>query len=102
MLNRLIAWGNTFSIGNRKRTLWQEIGMQLIEQPGHYLITYLPCFVACLIGGATGVGIVAATAAIFFYREGRQYPSSRWYDPWLDGCVGAAGLITALAMYWTG
>ena len=101
MLNRLIQWGNTFSIGNRKRTLWQEIGMQLIEQPGHFLMTYIPAFIACLIGGLPGVILIAATAGAFYYREGRQYPSSRLYDPWLDGCVGAAGLITAIAQYWS-
>ena len=102
MIKRLIEWGNSFEIGNRKRTLWQEIGMQAIEQPAHFLMTYVPTFIACIVGGKTGVGIVAATAAFFFYREGRQYPSSRWYDPWLDGCVGAAGIINALAMFWQG
>ena len=100
MIKRLIAWGNTFSIGNRKRTLWQEIGMQLIEQPAHALMTGIPTYIACLVGGVPGVILIAATAGAFFYREGRQYPSSRWYDPWLDGCVGAAALITVLAQFW--
>ena len=92
-MRKLIDWGNSFSIGNRGRTLWQEIGMQTIEQIAHFAVAFAITVTASWIGGLIGFALFALGAGYIGFREGTQYPSSRWYDQPLDVLFFLMGAI---------
>lgn len=98
MIKRLIDWGNSFSIGNRGRTLWEELMMQLIEQPLHFLMGFAA--VSILIF-PTYVGLAMGMAAVVWIvvREWQQWPSSRIYDPPLDWSFLIAGGAAAFLIF---
>lgn len=90
LIQKLKNWGNGFSIGNRARTLWQELRAQMIEQPAHFLMGLLfPLMLA--FPDVVGCVIAIGWACFIVLREWEQWPSSRWYDPWLDGLFLAGG-----------
>ncbi|GEM_PF-3545986 len=74
----------------RKEMLWQPV-----DQAGHFLITAAPIALSRVTLGTPLAGL--AIIPVMAYREYRQWPSERWWDPPLDwaflGLGAAAGLF---------
>ncbi len=87
-----------------KSPVLAEVAKQAIDQPLHVLMavasvwaigwplayfTETPLWLAAALAGT-------ATAAWMGVREYLQWPSSRWWDPWLDWFFEAGGLALGL------
>ena len=77
--------------------LLAEVVKQAAEQPLHFVMSAGPVWLSrCLTAVPWyGWGAVPALA----YREWRQWPSKRWWDPLLDAGFLLLGLMTAT---WSG
>ncbi len=89
-----------------RRPVLGEIVKQLIDQYLHVLTTVVSVWslaslvywaspyswVAVAVTLSTTVGVLG-TAAWNIYREWKQWPSSRWWDPYLDWTFQTAGTI---------
>lgn len=83
----------------------KELAKQCIDQPLHVLMAVASVWVigGLLVLAHVPVWLAAAvagviTAAWMAYREYKQWPSERWYDPILDWTFEAGGL--ALGLWW--
>lgn len=68
----------------------REILKQLVDQPLHF--AWAAMSAAAVFWGPLGLtllGVLSTTAIVA--REYEQWPSSRWYDPYLDWTFFAAG-----------
>ena len=74
------------------KVLW-EIGKQAVEQPGHLLIAAAPIWLSRSLVGVPWYGWAAAPLLV--YREWRQWPSKRWWDPPLDWAFLTIGGVAA-------
>lgn len=76
----------------------KEIGKQLVDQSLHVLIAAASVWiigwplqhVVDIVVSVFAAGVL--TFAWIAYREVKQWPSDRWYDPPLDGVFWAVGL----------
>jgi hypothetical protein len=71
----------------------REIGKQAIDQPAHVLIAAAPIWLSRHLVGVPWYGWAAAP--LLAYREWRQWPSSRWWDPPLDWAFLTIGAVLA-------
>jgi hypothetical protein len=71
----------------------KEVGKQAIDQPGHFLIGAAPIWASRSLVAVPWFGWVAAP--ILAYREWRQWPSNRWWDPPLDWAFLTLGAVVA-------
>jgi hypothetical protein len=77
----------------RQHNLVREIVKQSIEQPLHFLMAAAPIWLSRCLTAVPWYGwsIVPALA----WREWRQWPSKRWWDPPLDAAFLILGVIGA-------
>jgi hypothetical protein len=77
----------------RERALVREVVKQSIEQPLHFLMAAGPIWLSRCLTAVPWYGwsMVPALA----YREWRQWPSNRWWDPLLDATFLILGVIGA-------
>jgi hypothetical protein len=75
----------------REHDLVREVVKQSIEQPLHFLMAAGPIWLSRCVTAVPWYGwsIVPALA----YREWRQWPSKRWWDPLLDATFLILGVI---------
>lgn len=72
-----------------------ELTKQAIDQPAHFLWAFGAFYIGLNVG-PIGYLFTAAHVAAIIYREYKQWPSSRWYDPYLDWTfyiIGAAAAV---------
>jgi hypothetical protein len=77
----------------RTGKILKEIVKQAVEQPGHLLIAAAPIWLSRSLVGVPWYGWAAAPLLI--YREWRQWPSKRWWDPPLDWAFLTIGAVLA-------
>jgi hypothetical protein len=75
-----------------RAVLW-EVRKQAVDQPLHFLLTAGPIELSRYLVGVPWYGW--AITPLLAYREWRQWPSKRWWDPPLDWAVLALGVIVA-------
>lgn len=71
----------------------REVRKQAVDQPLHFLIAAGPIALSRYLTGVPWYGW--ATAPLLAYREWRQWPSKRWWDPPLDWAVLVFGAVVA-------
>jgi hypothetical protein len=78
---------------SRDHDLVREVVKQSIEQPLHFLMAAAPIWLSRCLTAVPWYGwsIVPALA----WREWRQWPSKRWWDPPLDAAFLTLGVIGA-------
>jgi predicted PurR-regulated permease PerM len=85
------------------RTIWQEIVKQCIDQPLHLLWAWAGIAILLWLWptmwGPIGILFGVVNTAYIAYREYDQWPSTRWWDPYLDWLFFAAGIVVALCVY---
>lgn len=76
-----------------QREILAEVVKQTVEQPLHFLMSAGPIWASRWLTAVPWYGwaIVPALA----YREWRQWPSKRWWDPPLDALFLVLGALTA-------
>lgn len=76
-----------------RREVVREVVKQAYEQPLHYLMAAGPIWLSRYLTAVPWYGwsIIPALA----YREWRQWPSDRWWDPLLDAAFLIFGVIGA-------
>lgn len=83
----------------------KELKKQAIDQPLHFAwafaTTFAP-FLAKMLGFPEWAGVLIIFASFtsmvsIVLREWLQWPSSRWWDPWLDWLFFTAGAGTGIA-----
>ncbi len=81
----------------------KEIVKQAIDQPLHILMAVASVWLIGWLLTLTGLGVVLSvvisgvlTGAWMAYREYRQWPSNRWWDPVLDWLFEAGGLALGI------
>lgn len=86
-----LGTGEHREITGRERGLIREVVKQSIEQPLHFLMAAAPIWLSRCLTAVPWYGwsIVPALA----YREWRQWPSKRWWDPLLDATFLILGVI---------
>jgi len=72
-----------------------KIKKQLVDQTAHFAWAYLAVVIG-LSAAPLGYAFIAMHAAAIVYREYRQWPSTRWYDPPLDWAFYALGACVGL------
>jgi hypothetical protein len=77
--------------------LLAEVVKQAAEQPLHFVMSAGPIWLSRCLTAVPWYGWVAVPALA--YREWRQWPSKRWWDPALDATFLALGVLTAT---WSG
>jgi hypothetical protein len=80
-----------------QRDLLAEVVKQAAEQPLHFVMSAGPIWLSRCLTAVPWYGWVAVPALA--YREWRQWPSKRWWDPALDATFLALGVLTAT---WSG
>ncbi len=75
-----------------RAVVW-EVRKQAVDQPLHFLLTAGPIELSRYLVGVPWYGW--AITPLLAYREWRQWPSKRWWDPPLDWAVLALGVIVA-------
>jgi hypothetical protein len=75
----------------RSRDLVLEVAKQAAEQPLHFLMSAGPIWVSRCATAVPWYGWAIMPALA--YREWRQWPSKRWWDPVLDAVFLTLGLI---------
>jgi hypothetical protein len=75
-----------------RAVLW-EVRKQAVDQPLHFLLTAGPIELSRYLVGVPWYGW--AITPLLAYREWRQWPSKRWWDPPLDWAMLALGVIVA-------
>jgi hypothetical protein len=90
----------------RSRDLVLEVAKQAAEQPLHFLMSAGPIWLSRCATAMPWYGW--AIMPVLAYREWRQWPSKRWWDPVLDAAFLTLGLIattwparTRLPMSWS-
>lgn len=73
------------------KTKWQEAAKQAVDQPLHFLMTSAPIWVSEYFLHVPWWGWLAIPLVIL--REYKQWPSSRWWDPYLDWVFLTLGVI---------
>jgi hypothetical protein len=78
---------------SRQRSVVREAVKQAYEQPLHFLMAAGPIWLSRYLTAVPWYGwsIIPALA----YREWRQWPSNRWWDPFLDAAFQILGVIGA-------
>jgi hypothetical protein len=71
----------------------KEVAKQAVDQPGHFMIAATPIWASRYLVGVPWYGW--AIAPLLAYREWRQWPSNRWWDPPLDWTFLSLGAIVA-------
>lgn len=81
----------------------RELAKQAIDQPLHVLMAVASVWLfsgpIVWLGATVGVAVTAGgvyTAAWMSYYEWKQWPSERWYDPYLDWTFEAGGLALGI------
>ena len=77
--------------------LLAEVVKQAAEQPLHFAMSAGPIWLSRCLTAVPWYGWVAVPALA--YREWRQWPSKRWWDPALDAAFLVLGVLTAT---WSG
>jgi hypothetical protein len=77
----------------RSSKVLAEVVKQAAEQPLHFVMSAGPIWLSRCLTAVPWYGwaIVPALA----YREWRQWPSKRWWDPMLDAAFLVLGAVTA-------
>jgi len=79
--------------------MWAELKKQLIDQSAHFTWAFIAVLVSVQVwnyaGLPLGMFFLAVNFAVIGFREGRQWPSSRWYDPPLDWAIYSLGTVAA-------
>jgi hypothetical protein len=70
-----------------------EVVKQTAEQPLHFVMSAGPIWLSRCLTAVPWYGWVAVPALA--YREWRQWPSKRWWDPALDAAFLVLGVIAA-------
>lgn len=73
--------------------LLAEVVKQAVEQPLHFLMSAGPIWVSRCLTAVPWYGWAAVPALA--YREWRQWPSKRWWDPALDAAFLILGVVAA-------
>jgi hypothetical protein len=77
----------------RQWDLIAEVVKQAAEQPLHFVMSAGPIWLSRCLTAVPWYGWAAVPALA--YREWRQWPSKRWWDPALDAAFLMLGVITA-------
>ncbi len=83
--------GATMTRAARSDDLVLEVAKQAAEQPLHFLMSAAPIWVSRCATTVPWYGWAIMPALA--YREWRQWPSKRWWDPVLDAAFLTLGLI---------
>jgi hypothetical protein len=70
-----------------------EVVKQAAEQPLHFVMSAGPIWLSRCLTAVPWYGWAAVPALA--YREWRQWPSKRWWDPALDAAFLMLGVVTA-------
>lgn len=70
-----------------------EVTKQAIDQPLHFLMAAGPIWLSHYVTRVPWYGW--SVIPLLAYREWRQWPSSRWWDPPLDAAVFLLGVVVA-------
>jgi hypothetical protein len=77
----------------RQRDLLAEVMKQAAEQPLHFVMSAGPIWLSRYLTAVPWYGWAMVPALA--YREWRQWPSKRWWDPLLDAAFLVLGALTA-------
>ena len=77
----------------RHRDVLPELLKQSVEQPLHFLMAAGPIWLSRSLTAVPWYGW--SIVPVLAYREWRQWPSERWWDPLLDGAFLILGVIMA-------
>jgi hypothetical protein len=77
----------------RQRDLLAEVVKQAAEQPLHFVMSAGPIWLSRCLTAVPWYGWAMVPALA--YREWRQWPSKRWWDPLLDAAFLVLGALTA-------
>jgi hypothetical protein len=75
------------------RDLLAEVIKQAAEQPLHFVMSAGPIWLSRCLTAVPWYGWAMVPALA--YREWRQWPSKRWWDPLLDAAFLVLGVLTA-------
>ena len=75
------------------------IRKQAIDQPAHFAWAFVATYIGLMTTQPFGYMFITIHACAIIYREYKQWPSSRWYDPYMDWAFYSAGFITAIAQF---
>lgn len=70
----------------------RQAAKQAIEQPLHILLAGCPIWASKYLIGLWWPGLIVS-ALYCVWREYEQWPSSRWWDPYLDWAFLLIGLV---------
>jgi len=98
-----MSWFKDFETRYR-RSVWKEAGKQAVDQTLHFAwaaaTTFFPFLTWAMLSawGATIPAIAGSlgSAVVIVVREVKQWPSSRWWDPWLDWLFYVIGGVFGL------
>jgi hypothetical protein len=76
-----------------QRDLLAEVVKQAAEQPLHFVMSAGPIWLSRCLTAVPWYGWAAVPALA--YREWRQWPSKRWWDPALDAAFLVLGVVAA-------
>jgi hypothetical protein len=77
----------------QQRDLLAEVVKQAAEQPLHFVMSAGPIWLSRCLTAVPWYGWAMVPALA--YREWRQWPSKRWWDPLLDAAFLVLGALTA-------
>jgi hypothetical protein len=77
----------------RQRDVLAEVVKQAAEQPLHFVMSAGPIWLSRCLTAVPWYGWAMVPALA--YREWRQWPSKRWWDPALDAAFLVLGLLSA-------
>jgi hypothetical protein len=77
----------------RQGNLFAEVVKQAAEQPLHFVMSAGPIWLSRCLTAVPWYGWAMVPALA--YREWRQWPSKRWWDPVLDAAFLVLGVLSA-------
>ena len=77
----------------RQRDMLAEVLKQVAEQPLHFAMSAGPIWLSRCLTSVPWYGWAVVPALV--YREWRQWPSDRWWDPPLDAAFLLLGVVAA-------
>jgi hypothetical protein len=78
---------------SRQRSVLAEAVKQAAEQPLHFAVSAAPIWLSRCLTAVPWYGWAVVPALA--YREWRQWPSQRWWDPALDAGFLVLGVVVA-------
>ena len=88
-----LALGESMPATTRQWNLLAEVVKQAAEQPLHFVMSAGPIWLSRCLTAVPWYGWAVVPALA--YREWRQWPSERWWDPPLDAAFLVLGAVMA-------